>query len=192
MGRRYYSKSTTDSMNTISISYLVKNKFLEPNKRILGVSLTWTSSYTKKVVSSIGFSVNTTESPSYLELKYTHNETEKLNYKVYLTTTTPNFGGVRWWFLCPNCNRRVAFLYGGKYFLCRHCHNLAYSTQHEVFAHRMLSKSRKIREQIEDKNGRINKPKGMHWKTFYKKLDEAERHERRGCMAMYSRIKRLK
>ena len=46
-----------------------------------------------------------------------------------LTTTTPRFGGLRYWFLCPRCGRRVGKLYHVERWGCRHCHNLAYQSQ---------------------------------------------------------------
>lgn len=61
------------------------------------------------------------------------------SYRVELTATPCNYGGVRLWFVCPlyiagrACRRRVGRLYlppGGRYFGCRHCYNLTYvSTQ---------------------------------------------------------------
>lgn len=48
----------------------------------------------------------------------------------HLTTTTPRFGGLRYWFLCPRCGRRVGKLYHVERWACRRCHNLAYQSQH--------------------------------------------------------------
>lgn len=52
---------------------------------------------------------------------------------VQLHRTEPQFGGVRWWFLCPDCQRRVLYLclpQNAHHFSCRSCHNLSYeSTQ---------------------------------------------------------------
>ncbi len=54
-----------------------------------------------------------------------------------LQGTIPNFGGIRWWFLCPlnnagvTCNRRVKKLFfppRGQYFGCRTCFNLTYES----------------------------------------------------------------
>ena len=59
---------------------------------------------------------------------------------VWLTTTRPHFGGLRWWFCCPlrvegrPCGRRVGKLYlppGGRYFGCRHCYDLTYTSCQE-------------------------------------------------------------
>jgi len=53
--------------------------------------------------------------------------------KLYFTTTVPHLGGVRYWFICPYCKRRVGVLYRPRfavYFKCRHCYNFTYkSTQ---------------------------------------------------------------
>ena len=46
-----------------------------------------------------------------------------------LTTTTPRFGGLRYWFLCPRCGRRVGKLYHLERWACRRCHDLAYPSQ---------------------------------------------------------------
>jgi len=52
---------------------------------------------------------------------------------VKLHGTQPQFGGVRWWFLCPDCQHRVLYIYlpyDAHHFSCRRCHNLSYeSTQ---------------------------------------------------------------
>jgi hypothetical protein len=62
---------------------------------------------------------------------------ESAAYRVGLTTTRPHFGGRRWWFVCPlgvdgrPCGRRVGKLYlppAGRYFGCRHCHGLTYTS----------------------------------------------------------------
>jgi hypothetical protein len=62
------------------------------------------------------------------------------DYWVRLTATRPRFGGLRWWFVCPllargrPCNRRVGKLYltrQGRYFGCRHCHQLTYTSCRE-------------------------------------------------------------
>jgi hypothetical protein len=65
---------------------------------------------------------------------------ENLDYKVFLATTRPRWGGLRWWFICPllenghTCGRRVRKLYRpryGKYYGCRRCHNLSYVSRND-------------------------------------------------------------
>jgi hypothetical protein len=76
-----------------------------------------------------------------LGLSYTVKNSLGLDHRVEqvvrLQTTRPNFGGVRWWFSCPRmlegeeCGRRVGKLYRppeGRYFACRHCHDLTYES----------------------------------------------------------------
>ncbi len=60
---------------------------------------------------------------------------EAVSQHIWLQTTVCNFGGHRWWFLCPfptaegECQRRVGVLYlSGKHVGCRQCFNLTYSS----------------------------------------------------------------
>lgn len=64
-----------------------------------------------------------------LHLSFNHGLQVKQSIK--LDSTPLNFGGVRWWFICPNCSRRVAHLHlpsRAFYFRCRHCYNLTYES----------------------------------------------------------------
>lgn len=94
---------------------------------------------------------------------------------VSLTTTPCNFGGARYWFVCPvqGCSRRITKLYflGGRY-ACRHCHCLAYRAQHENAYGRGLLKAQRIRMKL---GGSANmqlpfpeKPRRMRWATYYR------------------------
>jgi hypothetical protein len=101
-----------------------------------------------------------------------YGEWKDINYSIPLDWTHCNFGNKRAWFRCPsgNCGRRVAILYGGALFACRHCHELAYPSQRENIGHRSIRKADKIRERLGWVPGIVNhdglKPKGMHWRTF--------------------------
>ena len=76
---------------------------------------------------------------AWLWLHYRANG-EAVNYKVQLVTTKPNYGGRRWWFICPIVRRdggpprRVAKLYlpsGSKYFGSREAYGLTYTSCQE-------------------------------------------------------------
>ena len=53
--------------------------------------------------------------------------------EVGITSTSGNFGGFVYWFVCPGCKRRIKKLHylsqNENVFLCRHCNHLAYRTQ---------------------------------------------------------------
>jgi hypothetical protein len=54
---------------------------------------------------------------------------ELIDTWIWLTTTSPRFGGRRWWFKCPITNRRVANLYlppGERRFGGREAYGLSY------------------------------------------------------------------
>jgi hypothetical protein len=74
---------------------------------------------------------------SWLRLRYSiadywSGEELRIDDKVYLATTCPHFGGLRWWFRCPRSGRRVRKLYlplGGRHFWSRHAYRLPYLSQ---------------------------------------------------------------
>jgi len=92
------------------------------------------------------------------------------------------YGGSRPYFICPGvvnnvpCRRRVAKLYGpGRYFLCRHCYRLGYSSQSEDAMDRARRRAGKIRIRLGGRSDMPEvippKPKGM-WHSTYERLSE--------------------
>lgn len=130
-----------------------------------------------------GANIDVKTMASAIELSYTisrDGRSEQVRYQVALTWTQCNYGGKRPWFICPRdgCGRRVGMLYlDGKYFLCRHCHNLAYRSQREGkewrLLHRSQEKFRKLGVGDRDDLYFAQKPKGMHWKTYNRLYEEA-------------------
>ena len=58
----------------------------------------------------------------------------ELEQKINLSSTPLHFGGKRWWFHCPHCNRRCANLSYAKMarkFYCRVCLDLTYRSCQE-------------------------------------------------------------
>jgi len=144
MGRCYWDKKdTVEDCRSVSISFHTKHDYLSENSCRSG-GIAWKNCYGEET-SSIGIVISTFEGEKYVRFYYTvtdRNSGEKTDYdyKVSLTTTPCNFGGVRYWFICPlskngvYCGRRVAKLYkapGGNYFGCRHCSNLSYESRNE-------------------------------------------------------------
>ena len=91
-----------------------------------------------KTTSSIGYETQCYAENGYVRLNYRVHSLymgdQVLNHTIDLITTRPHFGGVRWWFMCPGCENNVTKLYqppGDKYFLCRTCQNLTYTSCRE-------------------------------------------------------------
>lgn len=99
-----------------------------------------------------------------------------------LLCTPCNYGGYRYWFKCPKCDRRVAVLHAhGVCFYCRKCLNLAYQSQRSSYRDRCLTRRHKIGQAVFAKyvNGKgYGKKKGMHWDTFERGMKELTRLDR--------------
>jgi hypothetical protein len=135
------SKTQADDIKKITTSFLKKHEYF---KGWRSGTITWTSSgWGGEHKSSVGIEVSTINGESYLRIHYTQTdrdtqEKKDFNYKIPLTTTPCNYGGNRYWFICPwykngkYCGRRVGTLYkDGDYFACRHCYELTYSSRNQ-------------------------------------------------------------
>ncbi len=90
--------------------------------------------------------------------------------------TSCHIGGHRNWFRCPLCFNRVALLYfHGSTFKCRVCSSLPYRSTLESYAWRLIAKKHKLGEEIFQNYSNVQverKKKGIHCKTFKKKLSK--------------------
>ncbi len=131
------TKQEAEWTNSLKISWLKKHGYLDGGYKSGGIK--WTYSGGKK--NDIGFYITTGSNDDNIILHYTQTnrstgEKEDMNYVIKLTTTPCNYGGKRYWFICPlikngkRCGRRVGVLFNiGKWFGCRHCGDIAYSSQ---------------------------------------------------------------
>ncbi|MEP2185202.1 hypothetical protein [Roseibium sp.] len=105
--------------------------------------------------------------------------------KVPIERVPCNYGNERPYFRCSgvvngrHCKRRVVKLYlGGRYFFCRHCYNLSYSSQSEAKSDRMLRRANKLRTALGGKRGSAHfiapRPKGMWQRNYQRKRFEIE------------------
>ena len=170
----YGAKDTTEDYRSIDVRWLKREGMLSPgaNRRI-----TW--SRDGEVVAS----VNIGAEPRHIVLTYRHRsgggDWKDESYPVHLVTTPCHMGGERPWFLCParGCGKRVAVLYGGAIFACRHCHQLAYPSQREDGMDRAARRADRIRDRLGWPGGILEgsgwgKPKGMHRHTYERLSDE--------------------
>ncbi len=196
---RWDAKTTVEDCRVLSASRWMRECILRTGVHHQG-SCAWFSAYTGERTSSLGYEVKTTsDGAPWVRLRYAvPSLDEALDYRVHLQTTTPHFGGIRWWFTCPlttrgrPCRRRCEKLYvppGGKYYGCRECYDLSYASRREDRAYRMVRKANKIRF---DKLGGGDeptdfaplKPKGMHWAT-YERLCREEQTLRDGSTSVF-------
>lgn len=186
MGRYYYSKKdTADSLRKISVKKLKEWDYFSGWKT---GSLTWTSSWDQSK-NSVSVTVSTPE--SYLRIWYTQtdrstDEKKDFDYKIPLVTTSCNYGGQRYWFICPwyksgvYCGRRVGVLYkAGDYFACRHCYDLSYDSRNTSSYFRALGRVLSIGEVAElGKKAKRMFYKGKPTRHYLRFLKEERRTER--------------
>ncbi len=173
-GRRYQGgKDTTSDMRALDVRRLQRDGLLTP-----GRAFGWNWSRNGETVASI--QMRTEDDRVILNYRSRSNgdEWKAMEYPVHLVWTGCNLGGKRAWFLCPasGCGRRVAILYSGRVFACRHCLKLAYESQRENVGDRAMRRADTIRSRLGWHPGIANppgdKPKGMHWRTYLRLMTE--------------------
>jgi hypothetical protein len=176
-GRHYHcgSKSTTADYRSLDVRRLQRDGLLKP-----GQAFSWQWSRNGEKVASIQVRTEINR----IILSYRHRsggeEWQDKEYPVRLDWTDCNYGGQRAWFLCPaaGCGRRVAVLYNGGIFACRHCYRLAYESQREDAVDLMARRAEKIRARLGWDAGILNltgqKPRGMRWQSYWQLCREYE------------------
>ena len=121
-------------------------------------------------------------------------------YTVRVETTSPHFGGLRFWFRCPRCQARRRALYAAPrslLFACRACLGLTYPSQWLDRYERLSRRQDRLWERIGGcvdgpwKRYWPKRPKGMHRKTVLRLRTEWSRlnDEITGeCMADFTRL----
>ncbi len=195
---RFDKKTTTGDCHNLDVRYLHREGLLKCGRWFF---LRW--SRAGRETGSIGGVVEGTEMSERVILTYRHRrgpdgEWGDVREPVSLSWTACNFGGQRPWFVCPGagCGRRVAVLYGpGRYFLCRHCYDLAFQSQRDNGMYRALHRAQDIRQQL---GGSANmteplpeKPKEMHWKTYERLWWEHHEAEMAQLAAMRERLDQM-
>jgi hypothetical protein len=173
-GRRYQSgKRTTDDYRKLDVRRLHRDGLLTP-----GQSFGWNWSRHGETVASIQIRTEADRVILGYRSRSHCGEWQQMEYPVYLEWSGCTLGGRRAWFLCPGrgCGRRVAILYGGSVFACRHCHKLAYECQREPSDHRAIRRADTIRARLGWHPGIAfpigDKPKGMHWRTYLRLMNQ--------------------
>jgi hypothetical protein len=123
-------KLTVEECFSLDINMLVKDGFIQLGCRDAGVAV-WTNQVTGMELGSCEVQADITNiDDSWISFTYKTLTSEQISQGIYLLATTPNYGGIRWWFECPRCGNKVVKLYIAKepHFSCRRCANLTYNS----------------------------------------------------------------
>jgi len=175
-GRPAY-RPAESSYRKLDIRRMVRTNCIKPNNWF---GLQWrndkgeqTASVTCKVNSEAdGLTVTYRWKNSY------ETEWQPVDKHIWLTSTACNYGGMRWWYSCPCCQRRAAVLYimGGA-LRCAKCGRVSYASQRGDAMDRAWIKQRKLEAKLIDG---WQKPKRMRWKTVERlrgKINDCERRK---------------
>lgn len=187
-------KETAESYRTLNITCIKRDNLLKP-----GARFDWAWWRQKEKVASIGITI---ESRYSLRLRYQsrsyNSEQTQHDYPVAIAWTPCHLGGERPWFCCPDCGRRVLKLYGGSRFICRRCRQLNYPCQQTSKRDRAIDRAWTLRRKLGCEDGLfdypaeyIQRPKGMHRKTFAKRIEQLTRIEAQAMGDMVTAMQKL-
>jgi hypothetical protein len=155
-----------EQMLSLDIRGLQRKGLLAPNQ-----FFSWSWSRDGKPAGSVG--VITSEHAvtlNYHHAPYEHEPSE-VRCRIRLTRTPCHYGKSRPWFICPDCGRRCAVVYGiSRYgnFACRVCQQLGYSSEAEDPIDRTWRKQQKLEAKLAEDGER---PPRMHQRTYERICD---------------------
>lgn len=172
----YGSKSAVEDYRALDVRSLARSDVVQA-----GHSCLWCWWRDGERVASIAIKAEA----HAIRLTYKANG-EPQDYSVRLERTPCHYGGNRVWFICPavGCHRRVAKLYGGAIFACRHCHRLNYACQQWSQGDRGINNSWRLRRKLGCNLGWLDlpaeyvaRPKGRHQKTHERDIAKLQRYD---------------
>ena len=135
-------KTTVEECLILNVAKLARDGML--GRSAAAGSLWWTNTATGERTASAGYRRELAGDAVVFRLLYTvtrpDGSRQDVDEPIRLQTSRLPVGGERWWFTCPlvvdgrPCGRRVGNLYlppCARYFGCRHCHDLTYTSSQE-------------------------------------------------------------
>jgi hypothetical protein len=169
---RLGAKATTDEFRSLDVRYFARQGLLSG---FIGV-MEWKRN--GQTYASIGIQADQDQVVLiHLDCSWGRDSIDE-RYSVKVVHTPCHLGGTRAWFRCPKpwCGRRVAILYGGRTFACRHCYRLAYDSTRESWSDRAGRRAERLRVKLGWTPGILRgeggKPKWMRWKTYHRIRDD--------------------
>lgn len=178
---RWSAKHTVSSYLSLDMAKIKKWGLLNSQRR---GEITWSKSSNQ--FASIGYQMtNAGMKLNYNNTSSMTGETELICDEILFSKTKCHFGGDRFWFVCPTCEKQVRVLYGGKHFRCRVCHNIVHNSVNESKNDRSARQIRKIQRalapEIElsvfDGASWLRKPKWMKKNRYERLILEAHKQE---------------
>jgi hypothetical protein len=178
-------RPTVESSLTLDLQRLFKTGWLKTGARTSGL-LKWTLVSTGEETVSISFESYLGDDIGFVQLRWTSTnqrsgEKRQRENRITLTTSPQPFGGRRWFFICPRTGEIATKLHlpsGADTFASRKAYRLGYRSQRESPRDRSLSRVFALRGKVGGKGGIcgcIEKPKGMHARTFKTRYGESLR-----------------
>jgi hypothetical protein len=164
------------------------------------------SSTCQWIVGNEVVSINLRAEAERLHLSYAvrvgNGEREDIVETISIVHLPCRFGGNRTYFICPGpgdgteCGRRITKLHlSRRYFLCRHCNQLAYASQFERPWQRAFRRANKLKQRLGIAAGIAasvpDKPKGMWTRTYGCLLNKISQAEMLAYEARANRFQRL-
>ena len=182
-------KGKVENCRSIDVNRLSKEGFFGPDTGSAGRGRLTASRF-----ASIGLSAEADQLILNYRVCRNGEDWTDVEEAVPLARSPCRFGGVRSHFECPGVKngrpyrRRVTKLYlGGEYFLCRHCYDLAYASQSEAPHYRLMRRADKRKIALGGPgtvSSFLPKPKGMHWRTYHRYMDEIDAAEAQALQAV--------
>ena len=101
---------------------------------------------------------------------------EPVYHSTMLIARAMPFGGLRWWYVCPNCGSvrstlYLPFRFGGRAWRCRRCYDLRYKTQRADLRARAEIRMQRVSQRVTQPwefwdESLPPKPKRMHGTTY--------------------------
>lgn len=143
-----WGRATCDARPRLDVRAVVREARREPARSFAAVTCSGRSTVLARIPARLDLDARV------LVLDYESFESFEsfgaaVEVRVQLDTTSPHFGGVRWWARCPGCRARVAFLYLDLPRVeCHACAGLAYASTRESPLFRALRRARKLEERL--------------------------------------------
>lgn len=177
---RQGGRPTAEASLRVEFDWMLRNKRAIPGSLVWG-SLSWTCG--GQPSGNINYTCDMRHPEhSFLELRFTVTDrwsNEKTDYKQHIpiTYTVPNYGGRRYWLICPANGRRVGKLYcppGGHTFASRTAWRLGYHSQRIGTRDKPFEALFRLQKKLGCREGweqPIRRPKGM-WRSTFARLEK--------------------